>query len=77
MRSFSALVLVVLKFVAYLQGEYGEEDITIGVPAVLGEHGMEKIVELDLNETEQNFFNTSVSTIRKELSTLSDLVNNF
>lgn len=66
----------VLPTVAYLQGEYGQDDITIGVPAVLGERGMEKIIELELNETEQDFFNTSVDSIRAELSTLSKLVNN-
>ncbi len=65
----------VLPTVAYLQGEYGQEDITIGVPAVLGENGMEKVIELELNDTELNFFNTSVSSTRKELNTLSNITN--
>ncbi|MCK5360738.1 MAG: malate dehydrogenase, partial [Gammaproteobacteria bacterium] len=65
----------VLPTVAYLQGEYGQEDITIGVPAVLGERGMEKIIELELNDTELNFFNKSVSSTREELITLSKITS--
>jgi len=65
----------VLPTVAYLQGEYGQEDITIGVPAVLGEHGMEKVIELKLNEIELNFFNTSVASTREELITLSNITS--
>jgi malate dehydrogenase len=65
----------VLPTVTYLKGEYGQEDITIGVPAVLGENGMEKIIELELNETELNFFNTSVASTREELITLGNITS--
>ena len=37
----------------YLEGEYGESDICIGVPVILGKNGIEKIVELNLNEDEK------------------------
>ena len=37
----------------YLEGEYGESDICIGVPVILGKNGIEKIVELDLNADEK------------------------
>lgn len=65
----------VLPTVAYLDGEYGQDDITIGVPAVLGEKGMERVVELKLNEEELGYFNTSVESIRKELVTLSEITS--
>ena len=65
----------VLPTVAYLDGEYGQDDITIGVPAVLGEKGMERVVELKLNEEELGYFNTSVESIRKELVTLNEITS--
>ena len=37
----------------YLQGEYGLEDICFGVPVILGKNGVERIIELDLNDEEQ------------------------
>ena len=40
----------------YLEGEYGESDICIGVPVILGKNGIEKIVELDLNADEKAKF---------------------
>ena len=65
----------VLPTVTFLEGEYGQNDITIGVPAVLGKNGMERVIELDLNEAELGFFNTSVAAIRKELETLSEITS--
>jgi len=38
---------------ALLEGEYGLNDLTIGVPVILGKNGIEKIVEIDLNEDEK------------------------
>ena len=40
---------------ALLEGEYGEKDLCIGVPCILGRNGIEKIVEFDLNEEEKHF----------------------
>ncbi len=40
----------------YLEGEYGESDICCGVPVILGKNGIEKIVELPLNEEEKAKF---------------------
>lgn len=37
----------------FLEGEYGESDLCIGVPVILGKNGIEKIVELNLNEDEK------------------------
>ena len=49
---------------AQLNGEYGLEDICCGVPCVIGEKGIIKIVELDLNPQEQKEFGGSVEAIR-------------
>ncbi len=50
---------------AHLDGEYGVDDLYIGVPIVIGENGVEKIIELDLNEEEQKMFDESVAAVRK------------
>ena len=44
---------------AYLEGEYGYNDITIGVPCIIGKDGIEKIVELPLNDKEKELFEAS------------------
>ena len=43
----------ILTVSAYLDGQYGAEDVYIGVPAVINRDGIHEIVELDLNEEEQ------------------------
>ena len=50
---------------ALLEGEYGEHDISIGVPCIIGRNGIEKIMELSLNEDEKEKFHTSVDAVRK------------
>jgi len=62
----------VLPCVCVLSGEYGLQDITAGVPAVLGRGGMEWIIELPLNEMEQNGFVASVDSIRADLESLQE-----
>ncbi len=52
---------------AYLEGEYKTEDIYIGVPIILGAGGVEKIVQLDLTDEEQEMFDRSVKTYREYL----------
>lgn len=47
-----------------LDGEYGESDICIGVPVVLGANGIEKIVDLKLNAEEKALFDKSVAAVR-------------
>ena len=44
---------------AYLEGEYGQHDIFLGVPVKLGKGGIKQILELDLNEEEQKLMNNS------------------
>lgn len=47
-----------------LNGEYGQSDICLGVPVVIGKTGWEKIVEFGLNEEEQALFNKSAEAVR-------------
>ena len=54
----------ILPCAAYLQGEYGITDLYVGVPAVIGAKGVEKIVEIELNKTEMEQFNHSISAVR-------------
>ena len=49
----------------YLEGEYGQEDICIGVPVVLGKKGVEKIVKIDLTKEEAAKFAASADATRK------------
>lgn len=57
---------------ALLEGEYGESDLCIGVPCVLGKNGIEKIVELDLNEEEKAAFAASAAAVHKTNAALAD-----
>ena len=57
----------ILPCVSVLEGEYGEQDTTAGVPVILGRYGVERIVELPLNETELAGFRASLESIRADL----------
>ncbi|WP_339649430.1 malate dehydrogenase [uncultured Salegentibacter sp.] len=50
---------------AMLEGEYGLNDICIGVPAILGKDGLEKIVEIELDDTESNKIKESAEGVNK------------
>ena len=52
----------------YLDGEYGYSDVTIGVPAVIGKNGVEKINELDLNQDEKEWFDKGVNSVKNALT---------
>lgn len=56
-----------------LEGEYGQNDICLGVPVVIGKNGWEKIVDYKLNEEEQTAFNKSAEAVRSMNSVLSTL----
>ncbi len=56
-----------------LEGEYGQDDICIGVPVVIGKKGCEKIVKLKLNQEEQELFNKSVEAVRKTNNVLKEM----
>ena len=55
----------ILPVAANLNGEYGVKDLYIGVPAVIGKNGVEKIVEIKLNLQEATMFNHSVEAVKK------------
>lgn len=57
---------------ALLDGEYGEKDLCIGVPCVLGREGIEKIVEFDLNEEEKALFAKSAAAVHKTNEALKE-----
>ena len=59
-----------LSCVCVLDGEYGQRDITAGVPAILGSDGITRIVELPLDETEQAGFQASVDSIVADIKSL-------
>jgi malate dehydrogenase len=60
----------VLPCVALLDGEYGQRDIAIGVPVVIGERGVERVIELKLTEEERRGFAESAAQVRKDLALL-------
>jgi malate dehydrogenase len=49
---------------AYLKGEFGVDGYYVGVPAVLSAKGVERVVELTLNEEEQAALNKSVDAVK-------------
>ncbi len=55
----------ILPVAAHLNGQYGVKGLYIGVPAVIGENGVEKIVEVKLNMQEFTMFNRSVEAVKK------------
>ena len=59
---------------AMLEGEYGQSDICIGVPCVLGKNGIEKIVEFDLNDEEKALFEKSAEAVRKTNAALAGVL---
>jgi malate dehydrogenase len=54
----------------YLEGEFGVSGICIGVPAILGRGGVERIVEVDMSPAERESFDKGVATLREALSSL-------
>lgn len=55
-----------------LEGEYGQSDLCIGVPAIIGREGIEKIVDLGLNDAEKALFAKSADATRATTSHLGD-----
>ncbi len=57
----------------YLDGEYGQKDICIGVPAVIGKNGVEEIIDYKLNEEEKALFAKSADAVRSTNNVLKEI----
>ncbi|KOF11704.1 malate dehydrogenase [Planococcus glaciei] len=61
----------ILPSIAYLEGEYGLDGIYLGVPTILGAGGIEKIIEIDLNDEEQTLLNNSAESVKAVMKVLA------
>ncbi|MBP6511080.1 MAG: malate dehydrogenase [Bacteroidia bacterium] len=58
---------------AWLQGEYGEKDVYLGVPVKLGKNGIEEIIELKLNKDEKELLSKSSIAVKEVMSVLDNM----
>ena len=58
----------IIPVATYLDGEYGHSDVTIGVPAIIGKNGVEKIIELELDDDEKKVFDAGVKSVKDAIS---------
>lgn len=58
----------------FLNGEYGEKDICIGIPAIIGRNGVEEIIQLDLDEKEKTLFKASAEKVREMNDALNEVL---
>ncbi|WP_020679869.1 malate dehydrogenase [Marinobacterium rhizophilum] len=64
----------ILPAVAILEGEYGREDVAMGVPCVLAEGGLTRVIELDLNEQERAMFDGSADQVVRDIAEMKALL---
>ncbi|MBD1372786.1 malate dehydrogenase [Hazenella sp. IB182357] len=60
----------ILPAIAYLEGEYGYNDLYLGVPTIIGGSGIEKVIELELTNDEKEALDRSVDSVRKVMQVL-------
>ncbi|WP_215112941.1 malate dehydrogenase [Exiguobacterium sp. s63] len=60
----------ILPAIAYLEGEYGFNDLYLGVPTILGKHGIEQVLELELTDDEKAALSKSADSVRSVLDVL-------
>jgi len=58
----------IIPVATHLDGEYDYSDVTIGVPAIIGKKGVEKIIELDLNDEEKQVFSKGIESVKSAIS---------
>ncbi len=63
----------VLPVAAYLSGQYGLKDLYVGVPALIGAGGVERIVEFDTNSAEKKMFAKSVESVQGLIKACKDI----
>ncbi|MDD9329890.1 MAG: malate dehydrogenase [Bartonella sp.] len=66
----------VLPVAAYLSGEYGVRDTYVGVPVVIGAGGVERVIEIDLNDNEKSAFEKSVNAVHELCKTCAAIAPN-
>ena len=76
-NAISAIIEAVLRntkeiipVATYLDGEYGYSGISIGVPAVIGKNGVEKIVEVELDSNEKEWFKKGIDSVKTAISSM-------
>jgi malate dehydrogenase len=60
----------ILPCAAYCDGEFGINGLFVGVPAVLGKNGVERVVQIELNESEQAMMDASASHVANLVNTV-------
>jgi malate dehydrogenase len=65
----------VLPCAAHLTGQYGVDDLYVGVPCVIGAGGVERIVEIELNQAARENFNVSVDAVKELLVACKQIDN--
>ena len=65
----------VLPVVAYLDNKYGFSDVYAGVPVILGKNGVEKVIEIELNEDETDAYNKSINHVKSGVEDVKKLLN--
>jgi malate dehydrogenase len=63
----------ILPCAAHVNGEYGVKDLYVGVPAIIGKNGIEKVVEIAMDATTKAQFDTSVSAVRELIGAVSNI----
>lgn len=58
---------------AYLEGQYGLKDVYIGVPAMIGNNGVEKVLEIELNDEERGYLDKSHEAVKEVMATLDGM----
>ena len=58
---------------AMLEGEFGQENVALGVPVVLGKNGIEKIIPVELDESEQTLLDNSSVAVKEVMKALDDM----
>ena len=65
----------VMPCAAYLNGEYGVKGLFIGVPVILGKNGVEKVIEIKLNEEERALFSKTVEHVKSLVEATNTLIH--
>jgi malate dehydrogenase len=65
----------VLPCAAHIDGQYGEKDLYVGVPVVIGAGGVERVVEIAMNDAEKKMFDNSVNAVRGLVAACKNIDN--